>query len=311
MGKGGCLVLLYVCLLSAIAGGQNLVWKDTMVLVALQNPSDSGISLVQFRFTQDMEYAFTCSNLLMLNWQKGDGVGQLAMQQLVKYQSKLNYSRNFTISTSFIHSLGIQFFFDSISRFQPDENTLDTRMELKLRKNLTFTFHSNLTTRLFNGYDYSSDQGGTLLRTINSAFLTPLLGTFSAGFGWTVPRLGTFSLGLSAAKLTVVVNRDVFDQQDIMEFYGVPKEKGHWFEYGFSMHVMVDKDILKRVHWNCDLLIFKNYQKPIDLVVRNLIAIRLNKMLKATIQTRICYEKEVSENIQVENLFSLGLYFNL
>jgi hypothetical protein len=141
--------------------------------------------------------------------------------------------------------------------------------------------------------------------------MTPLLWTFSTGLGWNLPKVGVVSLGLSSAKFTWIYNRDVFEPPGVLEFYGVPREKRFIFEYGLGMHLLVDKTILKFVHWNCDLQIFKNYQKPVDLIMKNLIAIRVSKFLKATIQTRLYYEKDVSRNIQVENLVSLGFYFDL
>lgn len=309
MGKRRGLVLLCTWLMSLIGGGQNLVWKDTVALVFLKNPADPGISLVKFCFSQNLEYSFTFSNMLFLNWQRGNSNSQASFQQQLKYRLQLNNTRNFTINTSFVHNLGVQFFFDSITRFQPDENTMDTRIEIRIRKNVTFSVLSNLTTRLFNEYDYSSCQASTLLKTLNSSFLTPLLCTFSAGFGWTVPRFGTLSLGLSAAKFTWIRNREIYDQQDILEFYGVPKNKSYLFEYGLSIHLMIDKNFLNRVQWNCDVLIFKNYKKPADLIMKNLLGIRINKFLKASIQTRLYYEEEKSKNVQIENLISIGFYF--
>ncbi|MEI6173455.1 MAG: DUF3078 domain-containing protein [Bacteroidota bacterium] len=311
MRKRGGLLWLFTCLMVAMAAGQNLVWKDTAILMPLRNPCHPGIPMVQYRFTQELEYAFTFSDVMLVNWKQGNGVSQVSLLQQVRYRSQLHNARNLSISTLFIHSLGIQFFFDSISRFQPDENNLDTRIEINLRKNFTFTFHSNLSTRLFNAYDYSSDPTGALLKTLNSSFLTPLLCTFSAGFGLNLPRLGSISVGLSAAKLTLVSNRAIYSEQAIDAFYGVPKDRSHLFEYGLTMHLLVDKDFFKRIHWNCDLLIFKNYRKPVDLIIRNLVGVTINKFLKTSIQTRLYYEKEVSKSIQIENMVSVGFYFNL
>jgi hypothetical protein len=229
----------------------------------------------------------------------------------LKYKTQYTSSGIIKISNCFIHFLGGQCFFDSISRFHPDENTLDTRIEMRLGKNLTFNFFSSLTTRLFNSYSYFTDQSGNLLKTLNASFLTPLLWTFSTGLGWNFPQLGTLSLGLSAARFTWIRNREVFNQQNIMAFYGVPKEKNHSIEYGFSFHLLVDKDFMNRVHWNCDVLIFKNYERPVDLIMKNLIGIRINKFVKTSIQTRLFYESTVSKSIQFENMVFLGFYFNL
>ena len=311
MWKQGGLVILFAWLMPVSGGGQSLVLQDTLVLATLKSPVDPAIPMMKYRFSQDLEYSFTFSNVLFLNWRRGNGDNQVALLQHLKYHSLIDNTRNVSISTSFDHTLGIQFFFDSISRFQPDDNTLDNRLEISLRKNVKILIQSNLTTRLFNAYDYSTDQTGALKRTISSSFLTPLLWTFSAGFGWVVPRLGIFSMGVSAAKLTLIRNRAVYEESGTSEFYGVPKEKGYLFEYGLSLHLVVDKNFLNRIQWNCDVLIFKNYEKPIDLNMRNLVGIRINKFLKTSIQTRLFYEEETSKNIQVENLISIGFYFLL
>jgi hypothetical protein len=311
MKRRGELVLMGTWLFSVIGAGQNLVWQDSVVLLRFRNPIDPGVTLVKFRFTQELEYSFTLSNMLFLNWSQGNGSNQAAVLHHFKYRSKLNHSGNLSISASFNHILGIQCFFDSISRFQPDDNTLDTRIEIRLRKNVTFSVLSNLTTRIFNAWDYSSDQTGNLIRTLNSSFLTPLLCTFSAGVGWTFPGWGTINLGMSAGKFTLVRNSAVYDEMGVTEFFGVPKDRKFLFEYGMTLHLLIDRNFLNRVQWNCDVLIFKNYEMPVDLVLKNLVGIRINKFLRTTIQTRFFYEEETSKNFQVENLVTVGFYFLL
>ena len=308
---GGAVVLLCACLTSSQTTGQNLVWKDTVLLAGLTQLADSGSRLIKFRITQDLEYSITGANMLFLHWQHEPNTNQVSLFQHLKYQSQINNDCNFKIVNSFVHDLGIQCFFDSISRFQPDENTLDTRLEVRLTKNFTFSVFSTLTTRLFNAYNYATDHTGNLCKTLNASFLTPMIWTFSAGLGWTAPRFATFSFGLSSAKLTYIHNKAIFDQLKVPAFYGVPKNKNHLFEYGLSMHLLLDRNFKNRVHWNCDVLLFKNYKKPIDLVMNNLVGIRINKFLKTSIQTNLYYESAVSRNLQLENVISMGFCFIL
>ena len=297
--------------MSFATSAQNLVWKDTIMLLELKHLADSGSLMIKFRITQDMEYALTCSNILFINWKHDPNTNQVSLLQHVKYQSQFNNDHNLIIVNSFVHDLGIQCFFDSISRFQPDENTLDTRLEFTLSKNFTFSAFSRLSTRLFNAYNYTTGASGTLCKTLYSSFLTPLIWTMSAGFGWTVPRFVTLSVGLSSAKLTCIYNKGIFDQLKVPDFYGVPKDKNHILEYGLSMHILIDRVISNRVHWNCDVLMFKNYKKPVDVVMNNLVGIRINKFLKTSIQTHLLYESAVSKHLQIENMISLGFCFNL
>jgi hypothetical protein len=305
------MVLLFACLLFMTGISQNLVRKDTLNISALGNPGDSGLLRVAFRVVHDLEYSLSCSALHFLNWRQGSDVNLVSLFHLLKYRAQCTNDRCVKFSNAFIHELGFRYLIDSIFRFQPDENTLNTRLEVTIGKTISLLVYSNMTTPLFDSYLYSVDSAGKLLKNLGASFMTPFLWTFSTGFGWKVPRFGTLSLGLTAARFTWIRNRKAFSRQDVDELFGVTKEKGFAFEYGISMHLLVDRDFLKRIHWNCDLLIFKNYRKPADVALKNQVGIRLTKLLKMNIQTRLFYEQEVSRNIQAETLLILGLYLNL
>jgi hypothetical protein len=192
-----------------------------------------------------------------------------------------------------------------------DDNTLNTRFEIRIAKNLGFSITSNLVSQLLNGYDYSVTNSGALVRTMNSSFLTPLLWTFSGGLSLAWPAFGSLSLGLSSAKLTYIRDRSIFEKQKVSKFYGVEQGKNHLFEYGVSLQLLVDKNFLDRVRWNCDLLVFKNYNSPVDVTLKNDFSIRINNYLKLGIQTRVFYEEMVSRNIQLENVVTIGIFLHL
>ncbi|MCK9203536.1 MAG: hypothetical protein M0P58_03745 [Bacteroidales bacterium] len=163
----------------------------------------------------------------------------------------------------------------------------------------------------FNGYDYFSDGNGSISRTPSSSFLTPLIWTFSGGISFLVPRFLTFTLGLSSAKLTYIRDKERIEKSGITDYFGVPSGKNHHFEFGLGMHVLIDKEIGRWGKWDCDILVFKNFNKPVDLVLKNLIGIKINKFIKTSIQTRLIYEEDVSKSLQMENLISLGFAIRL
>jgi len=305
------ILLVVTCSVNFSAFGQAIVWHDTVPLIRLSDFVDGKQNLIKFRFFQEVDYSVTFSTFLFLNWKHEKNANQLAMLQKIKYQTIFDNNQNFRIINIFLHNLGFQIFFDSIIRFQTDDNTLDTRFEFKLIRNLTFNFISILNTRFLNGYDYQTDSVGSQVRILNSSFLTPLFWTFSLGLGWTCPGFGMAGLGISAAKLTFILDKSVYTEQAVPIFYGVPSDKDYLFEYGLSLHIVVDKNFQNRIRWICDILAFKNYNKPIDLTLKNLIDIKINKFLKTSIQTRIFYEERVCKNFQLENIISLGFFLHL
>ncbi|MCK9422397.1 MAG: hypothetical protein M0Q38_07350 [Bacteroidales bacterium] len=309
--RGDCLLLLFALFLPVSLSGQYLVLKDTILLVPLSKLAEPEKSVINFRFTQAMEYSLTASNLLLSNWQQTENSNQFTFLQNFKYSAQLFDDHFFKITNIFLHNLGIQIFFDSLTKIAFDDNTLDTRIEFKFGRSVNLTFLSNLSTRFFNGYDYQSDGSGSVTRTPASSFLTPLIWTFSGGIGIQVPRFLMLNFGLSAARLTWIRNKKRLESSGRTDFFGVPKEKDHLFEFGLSMHLLVDKNLGNWGNWNCDVLIFKNYNKPVDLVLKNLIGIKINKFIKTCVQTRLIYEEDVSKTLQMENLISIGFNIRL
>ena len=263
------------------------------------------------RFTQKLEYSFTFSNAIFTNWSHENNTNQFFLQQNVKYLCQLGNERTFHFSNCLTHDLGFQYFFDSLMKVNLDENTLTTIIETQIGNRLSVVVSSVLATRILKGFDYCVNDSGQEMKILNSSFLTPLIGTFSAGFGIDWKNLGSITIGISSARLTYLKNTQIFKIRNVKEFYGVPEGKNHRFEYGISLRFIAAKEFLKRVSWDCDLLLFKDYHAPVDVTFKNLIGLKINKFLKTSIQTRILYEEKVNKKLQLENLISVGFYIHL
>jgi hypothetical protein len=180
-----------------------------------------------------------------------------------------------------------------------------------LHKKLNITFSSDISSRLLNNFDYIADEHGKPIRVLSSSFMTPLTMNFSFGLGHSWPGFGDLDIGLSSAKFIYIRDRSIFERLNVTEFYGVPKGKNHRFEYGLSVRLLVDKDLWKKVHWNCDLLLFKNYISPVDISLKSIFCFRLNKFIRTSVQTMILYQEKISKNLQMENHVNIGLSIHL
>ena len=265
----------------------------------------------KFRYEQELGYSFSFSNFLFLNWHHDKNANQILLLQNLKYKFSFCDDSLVRFSGSFLHNLGLQSYFDSLTKIQTDDNTLNTRFDIRIHKNLNFSINSNLTSRFMNGYDYSVDDSGRIVKILNSSFCTPLLWTFSGGFSVRWQDFGSLNLGISTTKLTYIRDKSIFEKQKVTKYYGVPEGKDCLFEYGLSLQFLADKEFFKKLKWNCDLLVFKNYTSPVNVILKNNFGILLNRFLKASIQTRVFYEETVSRNIQLENLVTFGFYFHL
>lgn len=297
------------CLSGGFLKAQDLCWKDTVKLCRIKNLFSPFQPLLQWRFSQEMDYSLSFSDFLQINRPKVNKSNQFSLLQNVRLQTVLERQEYFKFSNDFLHVLGVQFFIDSITRFQFDENSVDTRLDIKIYRNFSSTLNSILTTRIFNDYNYSINDSGMLVRSLNSGFLTPLVWTFSLGFCWNWRSVISLNFGLSSVRLTYVRDKRVYSTTGADTFYGVPRDKPALLEYGFSLRMIIDKTFKEKISWKCELQLFKNYKMPLDISIKNNIDIRITRFLKTSIQTRIYYEESQSRPIQLENLISVG--FNL
>lgn len=302
---------LIMFFLPFISTAQQLVWQDRNTLRNLNFRADSGQSLVRLRLSQRLEYSLTFSGVFFINWDHDPNDNQVMLIQDMTYECRGETEKRFRFSQKIVHHLGIQFFFDSISRIHVDDNQLETRLEWRIRKNHGCFFSALLSTRLFNGYTLTLNVNGDQDRILNSSFLTPLTVLFSGGIQLKWPCFGSFNLGLTSAKLTWLRDKSIYEEQHTIIYYGVPENKGYLFEYGISLHLLIDHNIAKWLRWNCDLQIFKNMNLPPDVSIRNNLAFRLAKYLRAALKTRLFYEERISRKVQLENIVSVGLMVSL
>lgn len=262
---------------------------------------------LHFKSLFELEYAFSLNGLMTSN---SPNSNQLGLTQNLKVRSVYVKGERLSLTNVLVHTLGIRYIFDSIMEVNQDDNTITTRIDLKIKPWLNLSVNSVLTSRIFKSYDLLQDD--TLpVRILKGGLLTPLVWNFSFGLGFTSTSLGSLNVGLTGGKLTYVREKEVFLQRSATSFYGVDKGHDYTLEYGMTLHYTVDRDLVKFLHWNCDLLLFKNYHETPDLTLKNYLGFRINKYFQTKISTKILYEENLSKHIQVENLISVGFYLKL
>lgn len=285
---------------------QRLVWHDTLKVFDLEDLADSGTSPLRAVLFQNADYSLTLSAAFYTGRDKTYGASQFLLIQDLLYRFRVETHRRFRFVQRIVHHVGLQYLFDSITRFQIDDNQSESRLELRIRKNHGAFLSALLSTRLFNGYDYSVNGTGQLVRTLNSSFLTPFTALFSGGFQFRWPAFGSLNIGITSAKIIWLRDRSIYEAQETTVCFGVPSDKHHLFEYGISLQLLIDHKVTRWMQWNCDVLLFKNTELPPDFSLKNDLGFKLSKFLKARIQTRIFYEERISNKVQVENVVSVG-----
>lgn len=264
----------------------------------------------RFRLKNELTYCLSLTGYSSVSGTDDKSAWQLSFFHTVKYKFTIS-SKRFHLVNDLVHDLGLLYYIDSISKFQTDENTLTTRLSYDVARFLQFTASSIIKTRIFNAWDISTAADGSQLRTLSSSFLTPMICTFSCGFGFIFPKTGILDIGVSSAKLTYLYDRGIFDKTGLDTYYGVERGKNSYFEYGLSLHLLIDRSLSSKIQWNCDLLLIKTGKAAVDFTLKNLFAFRINRFLKTSLQTKLFYDEDVSRQLKMENLLSFGFDFRL
>jgi hypothetical protein len=305
-------LLLFLAILAGISQGPlpGPFRDDPVPGIWRQDSAGRGQGRAKGVLRREAEYSLAINGLIFFDGLKGRRLTQAGFQQNLICRFGSGKDGRIQFTGRFVHGLGIQHFFDSLTLVSNDENTLTARLDMVPGKRVTGTLTSILSTPLLNRFDYYVNDSGRTIAMLSSAFLTPLTWTISGGFSlnlaWT-----SLTVGLSGARLTYLRDPRVFSSRNTQVYCGVPAGKGYLMEYGLSFQFLLNRDFLRRFHVDCDLLLFRNYDARMDLRFRNFISLKISKFLKASLQTRMVYDEKSSRNLQVENLLCIGFCCSL
>lgn len=303
---------MLVCFLATLAGhSQGLILREKLAGSLFSGSFPLGSVPARTRYNGEFDYTLSANGLILVNRLNDDRPDQVNVFQNLKYRCFLHDDKTFRFTATFIHNLGFQHYFDSITRINLDDDNLSLRLDFMINDKASVMLLSNFTSRLTKGFDYMTTDSGNQVRILSSSFLTPLIWTASFGINCVLKNFGWVNLGLSAFKLTSILNKGVFAGGRIVKYYGIEQGSTHLLEYGVSLQVQIDRNISQLLHWDCDLILFKNYNSQVDLTLKNLIGLKINRYLKASLQTRVLYEEERCKHLQMENLLSVGFYLHL
>lgn len=286
--------------------GQEIEVGDSGRIRLFMNRSCRADTLSPGRFSAHADYGLNSSLYNGLNSANTSLKGNFLLSHALTSYWRADLTSHVTFSGSFFHRLGVQYYFDSLACINPDENTLRIRLETRIRKILGFAFDSDVSTALFNKFETVCDDSGHLVRILRSAFMTPMVSNIAMGFTINVSQTGSLLLGISGARVTLVRDPRVFEGPGVDIFYGVSRGKHALFEYGLSMKLLLDRTFNRFFRWNGDLLLFKKFNHPWDLNLRNSFEFRLARYFLLSVRTRVVYESAVSNHFRFESLVSAG-----
>lgn len=169
------------------------------------------------------------------------------------------------------------------------------------------TFHPtiavDLRTQFISGFNYEEDplELGRTPPVEVSDFLAP--GTLTQTIGLTYDSDSWFTQRLSVGTKEVVVI-----DKSLRPLYNVPPDRVARYEAGVKSTTEISKQLSERIHLSSTLGLFAAFNKANvpDLIWESLLALQFNKWLSVDLEVAALYDRDISEAVQVKEVFSIG-----
>lgn len=196
------------------------------------------------------------------------------------------------------------------SRKNDDRFDILSKYGYEIAPKLNIAGLANFRTQFFDGFTYDGDNN----KTFASTFLSPGYLLTSVGLDYKpVEGLSIF--------VSPITSRWIFVMDDTLSakgLYGVDSSKHSINEIGAFASISYIKDINKILSYKGRLDLFSNYKKNpqnVDLIMSNVLNIKLSKILSATYSLDMIYDDDVrlfgknktSAGLQVKSLIGIGL----
>ena len=170
------------------------------------------------------------------------------------------------------------------------------------------TFSTSVRTQFAEGFNFDTDPiSGVRTPPVKvSAFFAPA--TLQQSFGLRYEPAEWFSqrLGIGAKETVVTIRR-------FRSLYGVNPQDAVRFEAGIEARTEIDKELVENVHYKSSLGVFAAFNSADnpDLIWENLIAMKVNSWLNVNFEWVGLYDKDVTDKLQLKEVFSIGVAISL
>ncbi len=255
--------------------------------------------------------SLSLSQVSLTNWTQG-GESSYAINGLATLNANYNKDKN-----SWANILDIGYGIQKIGGRDPaktdDHLELMSKYGRQLSGNWFFSGMLNFKTQFTKGFN-QTDAGKVLI----SDLLSP--GYMLLSLGMEYKKDDSFFILLSPAtgKITMVANDSLSDAGS----FGVEPGKATRIEFGGTIKIGINKDLMENVNLTSTIDLFSNYfdnPQNIDISWKALLNMKINEYLSANISTHLIYDDDIewidSEGInrgprvQFKEILGIGLSY--
>lgn len=273
---------------------KHLITLVTGFLISLTAMTQDTVS-VEGPWTNNGMVGLNFSQVSLTNWAQG-GESSYAVNGLSALNFNYNKDRNSWANTVDI-GYGIQKIGEKDPAKTDDHLDLLSKYGRQLSGNWFFSGMLNFKTQFTKGFN-QTESGKVLI----SDFLSPGYLLFSLGMEYKKDDSFFVLLSPATSKITIVVN----DSLSGVGSFGVDPGKTTRTEFGGSIKIGLNKDLMENVNLTSTLDLFSNYfdnPQNIDISWKALLNMKINEYLSANISTHLIYDDDI-ESIDSEGVKS-------
>lgn len=255
-------------------------------------------------WTKAGTFALNLNQGSLSNWAAGGEQNTLGINGILNYGVNYRNGKN-TWDTYFDLALGFQNA-TSFNRFRKIDDRIDVTSKYGRQLAVSkwyATILGNFNTQMLKGYDYKTNSK-------ISNLLTP--GKFLLALGFDYKPNDNFSFFISPATSRWIFKSDADFKN--LDAFGVPAGKSIYNEIGAYASMKYTKALAPWASYTGRIDLFSNYKRNpgnVDLFITNLLAMKFNKWLGATISVDMIYDDDIVKKLQLKEILGIGLTTSL
>ena len=243
------------------------------------------------------------------NWVLG-GDDNIALNFLADYtlnykKEALTWDTTFLIDYGLAKTSGSKFYKKTSDRFE-----LQSLLGKRFAKLWSYSFFMGFKTPFTQGYDYTTDNSGTEIRTKKSTILSPAYLQLGLGLSWKEHDNLWFNIAPLSPRFTFVSTSFTQNLSDNETYFGVEKGENSRLEFGGSLNAFWLANLFENVVLEQRMGLYSNYiDKPenIDIDYQASLNMKVNKYLSANVIMHLIYDDNAVQALQVRQVFGIGL----
>jgi len=235
------------------------------------------------------------------NWAQG-GVNSLSLTSSTVFNSKYKKG-NFVYQNSLNMKYGRTKVDDEPFRKTDDKLLIGNRFDIFFSDVTTFFADVKLRTQFDKGFDFPDDESKILI----SDFFAPAYFTESLGISYQPVDYFSVETGMGFKQTVVRID-------SLAPLYGVSPGDNIRLEAGWAISINFSKEIFKNVTYSSTMDSFTSVDAGInstDVYWSNEIVGRVNDFMNTTLQFELLYDDDVSSEVQLKQIISIGLGVNI